>query len=44
MKLELTPLERTGLEFDGAQLPSGTYLVELRTSRERRAEKLVIVR
>jgi hypothetical protein len=51
MKLELTLLKRTGLEagsyaleFDGAQLPAGTYMVELRTSRERRVEKMVLVR
>jgi hypothetical protein len=45
------PLDRTimdggryAIDFDGSALVSGTYLVEVRTSRERVVEKLVIVR
>jgi hypothetical protein len=35
---------RYALDFDGSALPPGTYLVELRTSRERRVEKMALVR
>jgi hypothetical protein len=34
---------RFSLDFNGSHLPAGSYLIEMRTTRERVVEKFVVV-